>query len=342
MTCSKLSRTSSTSRSASHSTRMVARPTAPPVSTRPSVVRIGDATRRRIADRLERDEPDPVGELVGDVGGELERQPGLAGPAGPGQRQQPGRRQQLAGLASAPRPGRRSSSAGSAGCSAGGRASGSAGSRPGGPRSTSWQIRSGRRSLSRCSPRPAQRDAGRQLVRDERSTSPPRAGPGRRGRPPRPGPPGGRRRRRTRRRRRAGRRRCGCPSGPGRRAVRPRLGGERPLGVDGGGDARRHVRAKTTKKPSPSVFPRRPPWRRDGRPDELAMAGEERRPALAGSAWASCVEPSMSVNRKVDGPDRAWRSSAAMARLDVSAAAARSRAAAGPASPRRIASAIVG
>ena len=67
---------------------------------------LGKAERRRdprrnegrIADRLERDEPCPVVVLVGDVGGELERQPGLARPARTGQREQPRLRQQLAGL----------------------------------------------------------------------------------------------------------------------------------------------------------------------------------------------------------------------------------------------------
>ncbi len=43
----------------------------------------------RVADRGEADEPHPIGEGRGDLGGHGLRQPGLAHPAGPGQRQQP-------------------------------------------------------------------------------------------------------------------------------------------------------------------------------------------------------------------------------------------------------------
>ena len=57
------------------------------------------------------------------------------------------------------------------------------------PSTTSWQIRSGRRSLSRCSPRSRRRDAGRAARRDE-SPGRVRAGSGRRGRRRRCAPPG--------------------------------------------------------------------------------------------------------------------------------------------------------
>jgi hypothetical protein len=51
-----------------------------------------------VADRLERDEPDAVGEPLRDVGSQLQRQPRLAGPARSGQRQEPGGPEQLARL----------------------------------------------------------------------------------------------------------------------------------------------------------------------------------------------------------------------------------------------------
>ena len=53
----------------------------------------------RVADRFERHEPDPVRELVGRGRRDLQREPGLAGAARPGQAQQPGPGQQRHGLA---------------------------------------------------------------------------------------------------------------------------------------------------------------------------------------------------------------------------------------------------
>ena len=99
--------------------------------------RAGDRRQDEVGarDRLEGDEPDPVGVLVGRGGRQLEREPRLAGPA------RSGERQELASRRGAPRrrraPGRapRTTSPGWAGCWGGRRASGSAGSRPRGPRS---------------------------------------------------------------------------------------------------------------------------------------------------------------------------------------------------------------
>ena len=130
------------------------------LSASPSVRAIVGATSVRIADGVQGDEPDPVREVLGGRGGDLERQPRLAGPARPGEGQQPG----PIAAARRPRPararGRRTSSAGSAGCSAGRRASGAAGSRLAGRR-----RRPGRAApacpgpCSRCSPRSRRRDA---------------------------------------------------------------------------------------------------------------------------------------------------------------------------------------
>ena len=244
----------------------------------------------------------PSANSLGDVGGELEREAGLAGAAGPGQRQQPGRREEAAGLAPAPPRGRRSSSAGSAGCSAGGRATGSAGSRSAGRRSRAGRSAPAGGPSGGARRGPRMPTPVRQLVGDERRgrlrQQDLAAVPGRR----RPGPRDGRRRRRTRRRHRARRRRCGGPSGRGRR--------RRPA------RARRRAAAGRRRRPRPR---RTPPEhgeegvalglllvaadRRDGRPDQLAVAGQEGRPALAAEApGRACVEPSMSVNRKVTVP----------------------------------------
>ena len=93
MTCSKLSRTSS---------RRLSRSQSPSdFGDRPGA-RLGHAKCRRdawrdehrVADRFERHEEDPVGEVVDRSGGQLLRQPGLARPARTGQRQQPGRGEQ--------------------------------------------------------------------------------------------------------------------------------------------------------------------------------------------------------------------------------------------------------
>jgi len=67
---------------------------------------LGDPDRRRksrgdedrLAHRLERDEEDPVREVLCRVRGDLERQPRLARPAGSGQRHQPVRGEEGAGL----------------------------------------------------------------------------------------------------------------------------------------------------------------------------------------------------------------------------------------------------
>ena len=170
----------------------------------PSATPSADGDRRRhevgCEDRRERDEEHAVGELVHEVGRDLEREAGLAGPAGAGEREQArGRR----GASSPPRPatrGRRSSSAGAAGCWAWRRASADGGKSLRRPSMTSWQSRSGReRSLRRCSPRsgPTCRPGG-----DPRRArgSPTRRAPGRRARPRRSGRPDGPRGRRSRRR----------------------------------------------------------------------------------------------------------------------------------------------
>ena len=52
----------------------------------------------RISNGLERHEPQPVRVAFGNIGGELEREAGLARPAGAGQREQPRRLEQAAGL----------------------------------------------------------------------------------------------------------------------------------------------------------------------------------------------------------------------------------------------------
>ena len=96
-TCSKLSSTSRTvlSRSQSASDSATGRVV-------PSTIPTDDAIRgdhqHRVADRLERDEEDAIRELVGDAGGQLQRQPRLAGPARPGEGQQAGRGEQAGGL----------------------------------------------------------------------------------------------------------------------------------------------------------------------------------------------------------------------------------------------------
>ena len=54
--------------------------------------------RRRVADRRQLDHPHAVGELAGDLGADLERQPGLADPADAGQRDQPVRPHELGDL----------------------------------------------------------------------------------------------------------------------------------------------------------------------------------------------------------------------------------------------------
>ena len=93
MTCSKLSRTSSRrlSRSQSPSDSAIGRALA---SVDAEGRRDPRRDEHRVADRFERHEEDPVGEVVGRPGRQLQRQPGLAGPARTGQRQQPGRGEQ--------------------------------------------------------------------------------------------------------------------------------------------------------------------------------------------------------------------------------------------------------
>ena len=143
-------------------------------------------------------------------------------------------------------------------------------------------------------------------------------------RPPRPcaGPsgPGPRRRpARARRRARAGRR-------------RPRRRADRALG-------------KTTKNESPSVPCSSPSFASKAARRSARGARGARRSARCRPASRGCVEPSMSVNRNVDGPGRRRRGSV-IARATVRRRSVvgrlRSGRAVGAASPRRMASATTG
>ena len=243
----------------------------PPLSTSPRVARIVGATRpgSRTGSSATNH---PVREALRDVGRELERQPGLAGAAGPGQRQQPRRLEERLGL-------------------------GELGSRP--TKLVSWVGRLfGRRSSERIGGKsarrplddelkhplrpevleavlaePAQPDARRQLVGDQaRVVSDTSTWP--------PCPAAATRAarltsaRRTRRPRRAGRRRYGSPSGPG---CGRRPATARPPGLAARRRRRRRHRpsaAKTRRNRRPrSVLD--PAVGRDGRPDELAMPPED-------------------------------------------------------------------
>ena len=105
--------------------------------------RVAEADRRRdegedgiaVGRGDEVDEVDAVGEPVDLVGGGPDREPGLAAPAGPGERDEAdvGVVQALADRAGAPRRGRRTRMSRSGGCSAGGRGSTAAGTQPAGP-----------------------------------------------------------------------------------------------------------------------------------------------------------------------------------------------------------------
>ena len=310
ITCSKLSRTRRTWRWPSQSTRR-SRADRPADSTSPSALAIREAIEARVADRLERHEPHAVGELVGDVGGELERQAGLAGAAGPGQRQQPGRREELGRLAQLRLPPDEARQLGRQVVRAGGRATGSAESPTAGRRSTSWQIRSGRRSFRRCSPSPRMADSLGAARRRRGPTSSLTAGPGRRGRPPAT---------------RAARWTSAPTYSPSassvpsprvephpdaeRDVVRPGLRGESPLGVDGGRD-RVGCPPEDGEEAVALGLLLVAADRRDAAPGSARDGGPGgRSSARPGSSWASLVEPSMSVNRKVTVPVGFERTSA--------------------------------
>ena len=138
---------------------------------------------------------------------------------------------------------------------------------------------------------------------------------------------------------RAGRRPYGCPSGRGR-ARRPATARRRaPAGASTAArDGLRGARRRRRRTTSPSVALSSPPCGRERRSGSArggapAAPPSGRRP----SAWASGVEPSMSVNRKVTVPVGSVGVGGHRSRSVVSGGAARSRRGAAADSPRRIA-----
>ena len=71
-----------------------------PVGGEPGVQRLGDrrADQLGLAERRQLDRPDPVGEILPPLPRKLQRQPGLAAAAGPGQGEEPRVAQQRRGL----------------------------------------------------------------------------------------------------------------------------------------------------------------------------------------------------------------------------------------------------
>ena len=175
-------------------------------------------------------------------------------------------------------------------------------------RSRAGTMRSGRRSLRRCAPSVAERHAGGQGPPARSRRRPRTAAPGRRGRPTRPAPPGGRRGRRSRRPRRARpspvwtpmRTRIAASAGP-------RLGGERPLRVDGRRDGAAAGSGRRRRTQSPSVPISTPPLAASAAADQRAVALEQRAASAASRAASTRrVDPSMSVNRNVTSPVGGW------------------------------------
>ena len=96
-TCSQLSTTSRSRRPASASAT-VSISAASPCGVMPSAVAMAAGDRGRVADRGQLDHPHALGELAGQLGADLERQPGLADPSDAAQRDQPVRPHELGDL----------------------------------------------------------------------------------------------------------------------------------------------------------------------------------------------------------------------------------------------------